>query len=457
LIGRSASLRLGPNRFASSTLFQAAVALPGDGKSPCLGYLRAPVGAIDQELDDEFQSEKALYLEKCQAKPKHKPAPPIPRRVVLEDATMEACFRALSKNPRGLLWCLDELGTLVSGLNQYKRGAGNDRPNLLKIWAGLSVVIDRVLNELGEPIRIHHPSLSITGNLPPASLADMINRRGDDGFIDRWLFVYPDRRPKLKSHQRGSVSDEATLDWSRVCRNLWNRPLDLRDNRRCPHVAHFSDVGRATFNRLYDQHVEEVNAADFPDALRGPWAKLEEYAGRLCLVLTMLWYAADPRADSDLLPSVGQDRGRDAWRLVGYFKSNHRRVRAALEGRGRTNDGARLVLNWISNHPEEDTLPESELTRTYPRFRDDRALLEDSLVWLEQRNAIRRTGQDPRTGKPGRKPGPVWEIHPELRQTENTDNPENARSNAAPFGRFADSPDCPYGDEDAGRDCTWVG
>src|SRR5258705_11347711 len=103
--------------------------------------------------------------------------------------------------------CNDEPATLVLGLNQYKGGSGNDAPNLMKIWAGASVVIDRVLNDLGEPIRIPHPCLSITGNLPPANLADMVNRRGDVGFLDRWLYVYPDRRPKLKSRQRQPVID----------------------------------------------------------------------------------------------------------------------------------------------------------------------------------------------------------------------------------------------------------
>ena len=218
LIGRSASLQLGSNWFAQPCLFQASVALPGDGKSPCLDYATAPVRDIDRGLAEAFEVEKEVYrsavddfelAKKQKNAPSSRPRPPVPRRVYVDDTTLEAAFRVLSGNPRGLLMIRDELSALVLGLNQYKGGGGSDRPNLLKVWSGKSVLIDRVLNEFGEPIRIPHPLLCITGNLPPGMLVEMVNRRGDDGLIDRWLFVYPDRRPKLKSSQRRPVRNEA--------------------------------------------------------------------------------------------------------------------------------------------------------------------------------------------------------------------------------------------------------
>src|SRR5262249_19839603 len=42
LIGRSASLLMGANHFAHACVFQANVALPGDGKSPSLDYATGP-------------------------------------------------------------------------------------------------------------------------------------------------------------------------------------------------------------------------------------------------------------------------------------------------------------------------------------------------------------------------------------------------------------------------------
>jgi hypothetical protein len=465
LIGRSASLLLGSNWFASACLFLANVALPGDGKSPCLEYATGPIGAIDRELADEFAVEKQTYRDALEAyeqgkKSKagggsnFKPVPPIPRRVNIDDVTMEAVFRVLAANPRGLIMIRDELSALILGLNQYKRGGGNDRPNLLKVWSGKQILIDRVLNVFGEPIRIYHPHLGIAGNLPPGMLGAMVNRRGDDGFIDRWLYVYQDRRPKLKSSQRRPVSNEAIRGWTDVARNLWNRPMDTSEAHPRPHVVYFSNNGKAEFNRLHDAHVDEVNASDFPDALRGPWSKLEEYAGRLCLILTLLRHAADPTADPHSLPLAEPDAARDAWCLVDYFKSHHRRVRAYIEGKGMGGapEGARLVLNWIRNHPDQVSIPQSELTRTYPPSRYDRALMEDGLLWLQQRNALRRTLKPDRPpGSPGRPSAPVWQIHPDLLGAqaiqENLEKPPAGTSREPSRGDSPDSPELPDDEE----------
>jgi hypothetical protein len=450
LIGRSTSLQLGDNWFASPCIFLANVAMPGDGKSPCLRYAMEPVRRIDLELAEEFANLKEAYQEKLKADKDSAGPPPVPRRVVVEDTTMEACARALAANPRGVLMSLDELSTLITGLNQYKGGRGNDRSNLLKMWSGSSVLIDRVRNEFGEPIRIPHPHLSIAGNLPPALLGELAGGRGDDGLIDRWLFVFPDRKPKLKSAQRRPVSNKAIKAWVEVAMRLWDRQLDQQERRPCPHVISFSAQGKAEFDRLNDEQTDEVNAAEFPDWLRGPWSKLEEYAGRFCLILVMLRHAADPDAGLQPLPTVGPAVAHDAWRLVAYFKRQHRRVRAYLQGKGLGGapEGAKLILNWIGNHPERDSFSGSDLTRAYPPSRGyDRATMEDGLLWLRDRNAIRLA---PAPGRPegvvGRKPSPTWQIHPETpRAQENQGFQQNGAESA-------ENPDSPAPHPSSGGD-----
>ena len=47
-----------------------------------------------------------------------------------------------------------------------------------------------------------------------------------------------------------------------------------------PHVAYFTPDGKARWEERYNAHSAEMNAADFPPFLRGPWGKLREYAGR---------------------------------------------------------------------------------------------------------------------------------------------------------------------------------
>ena len=51
-------------------------------------------------------------------------------------------------------------------------------------------------------------------------------------------------------------------------------------------------------------HHAEQEADDFPDALEGPWGKLEAYAARLALILHLMDLASDPtRARRTTRPS----------------------------------------------------------------------------------------------------------------------------------------------------------
>jgi hypothetical protein len=222
--------------------------------------------------------------------------------------------------------------------------------------------------------------------------------------------------------------------------------MDVSEGDPRPHVIYFTNPGKAAFDRLYDRHVDEVNDPSFPDHLRGPWSKLEEYAGRLCLTLTLLRHAADPTADPEALPRANVREAEDAWRLIDYFKAHHRRVRAYLDGKGLGGapEGVRLILRWLRNHPEVTAFPESELTRDIPPLRKDRAALEDGLLWLQGKRALRRLPEPERPkGTRGRKAAPVWEAHPSIRSSENSDNSDNCPVAIAAEGVGPISPNCP--------------
>ena len=467
VIGRTAHLALAPNWFASACLFHANLALPGDGKSPCLDYMMKPVTRIERELAEEFREEREEYTEELEEFNRQKkenkssggpavgeeseaPKPQVPVRLFIDDSTTEAYLRTLAGNERGLLLCNDELAVLLLGMNQYKGKGGNDLPILLKVWSGKHIVIDRVKHEFGEPTHIYSPHMGITGNLPPAMLAAMVSKRGDLGFLDRWLFVYPNRRPKLKSGERGHVSDETIGQWNSLVRNLWARTMDKVDAQAIPYVVQFTDEGKVEYDRLYDLHVDELNSADFPISLRGPWSKLEEYAGRFCLILALMHGGADQASDSPDRIEVGPSIVRGAWRLVEYFKSQHRRVRAALEGKGVIGvpDGARLILNWINNHPEVESFPQSELTRTYPPSRYDRATMEDGLSWLVKKTPSAEPlcpnglqGHPVRSRPLSGRFTPTSVAHPEIQ--ENQENSGLRSPSACILGNSSDPPDSP--------------
>ncbi len=415
VIGRSVALLLKHGYFVGSTIYAACIGPPSDGKTPALKAVAAAARAIDNQLEGEYAQAFERWKSETAAKPKdtRTPPPPKPRRIDIDDATIEVLPMILEHNPRGLVMIRDELSALLLGMNQYKGGKGYDRASFLKIWSGDRIVKDRVNYENSAPIRCPHPALSIVGGLTPDMLAELADPRGRaDGFVDRFLFAYPDPLPVTNWSDRG-IPDDLDKDWCSLIFRLWERGLEHNDGRPVPHVAYFTADGKARWEEQYNSHAMEMNSAEFAPTLRGPWGKLREYAARLTLILTLLNHAADPMADSRKVPQVSSQRVDDAWRLIRYFKSHARRTHAAIAcgpGSGKTR-AVKAIVDWIRGGGllafKEHDVKQARRWMT----QDD---LADALVELTARNAI-RPGPAPQIGPKGGRPSSNWyDVNPTL-------------------------------------------
>jgi Protein of unknown function (DUF3987) len=359
VIGRTVSLNLKGNYFASACLWGVTVAPPGDAKSPGWELASSAVARIDRVLHGEHL-ELIARLEEESTKPlpegkkRTKQSLPRPRRIDVDDITMEDVPLILADNPRGVVRLVDELTAILLGMNQFKSGKGNDRPTLLKIWSGKSLKKDRVGHESNIPVRCQHPFLAIGGGIQPDMLGSMVDASGRaDGFLDRWLFAYPESSPIPEWSEQG-VSDETMADWCDLVDRLWTRQLNVKEGQSVPHVAFLTPDGRAAWVAAYNAHAAEMNAPDFPPSLRGPWAKYREYAGRLALVLACVHHAADPTLDPTDVPQVGGRIVEAAWRLVAYFKTQARRVYHVIaHGPGSGGAAYKSIVEWIREGDRE--------------------------------------------------------------------------------------------------------
>jgi hypothetical protein len=322
-IGRSASLRLRPNYFASTMLFAACVGPPSDGKTPALEAAAAGVRRIDEALAAEYAADcerwEQLASQAALGSKKPKPPPrPKPRRIDVDDMTMEVLPLLLADNPRGLVMIRDELTEFLLGMNQYKAGGkGSDRSIALKLWSGKALKKDRVNHADRAPVRCPHPCISIVGGITPDMLREMADPRGRaDGFLDRFLFAYPDPMPVADWTDQG-IPDDVQDDWCAMVVRLWSRPLTMKDGRPVPHVVRFTRPGMDRWRKHYDAHAREMNAPGFPAPQRGAWGKFRELAGRLVLVLVLIGQASDPTANSDAVPEAG-DLAVDAGRTTRF-------------------------------------------------------------------------------------------------------------------------------------------
>jgi hypothetical protein len=302
-VGNARYLEFGRAHTQAPCLFAVVVGEPGSAKSPALRLVCRP-----------FVNAQCVYLEQWRRELKDwqaeeeesRPPRPVLRRCLVDDFTWESLKTVLADNPRGVAVPLDELSALVCGMGQYKGGRGNDRQMFLKLWSQEAILNDRKSNPDGIPVWIQRPFAGIVGNLQPGlveRLRGEATRGGpapDDGGFDRFLFSFPEELPAIEEQWR-DVSQKSLDAWEKAVKTLLDLEM-VRDEEGGlrPSYLSLSADGKVSWVRFTQIHAGELNAEDFPRHLRGPWAKLRGYCGRLALVLHWLREATGDKVGKEV-------------------------------------------------------------------------------------------------------------------------------------------------------------
>jgi hypothetical protein len=383
-IGQSRALALTRTHEQRPSLYASIVGPTGSLKTPAQKLVVAPLHEAQRRHLDAWRRARAEYecrREAAAVAPKPDPeqphdpdyeetmralgaavataaaplAEPILQRVVVADCTCEALALVLEENPRGVLIDRDELTAWVLAMNAYRAGKGADRQFFLSAWAGREAIVDRKSSHERGPIVLPYPFLCVVGGLPPALLYRLqLGQRGrpadDDGFLDRLLFCYPEELP-CRAERWLEVSDEALAAWRGAVEALAGFAMEAQSGAsgtwRRPHFLRLTATGRQAWERFTQVHADEMNAAEFPAYLRGPWSKLRGYGARLALIVHCLRQVCGEATESDV---DGEDMDRAA-RLVAYFKSHARKVYAAMDA-DPTVAEARRILECLAAHSE---------------------------------------------------------------------------------------------------------
>ena len=317
-IGTSCVLEIKPGWHEAPLLYTAVVAEPGSKKSPALNHAIRPLEARQRQLHMEYTAALDAYAQGAS------PAAPVLAQLFTTDATVEALAVILEQNPRGIAFVQDELTSWVWGMDQYKRGRGADRQRWLSLWNSAPVIINRKNRQ--EPTVLHRPFVCVAGCLPPEVLGDLADERSrEDGFLHRILFAFPD--PMAVTWSDCALSSETQQGYAEVLERLWGLEPDTTHNARPePVVKQFTPEGRAAFVTWLKRHYDELAADDFPEHLRGPYAKLEGYCARLALILHECGGVCN-KAQQEAIDKVSV---QGAISLISYFKHHANRVYGRL-------------------------------------------------------------------------------------------------------------------------------
>lgn len=315
-IGASRRVKIVPGWYEAPCFYAAIIAPPGSGKSPAIGRVQRPV-ILRQEAAYREWKHKMERLTGARTETK-----PILEEYYTTDITVAAVTHRLANNPKGILLASDEIMSWVKSFGQV--GLGNDQDFYLSIWNGQPVKVDRKTGDC--PVTwISYPYISVLGGVQPKRLPELSSGgRGDDGFLDRFLFSFPEiktMKPWMPKDYHGTGTDDLLLSaWEGAVTRLFD--LGLLNEK--PQIIHLTQAGWNHACDWFNNSVlRELEDTGFPEYLRGFWLKLKAYYFRFALVLEYIhWaYSTDPEPTVISIDSL-----RRAEKLVEYFKCHARRV-----------------------------------------------------------------------------------------------------------------------------------
>jgi hypothetical protein len=339
-IGRGKELRIKRGWHVSGGLYAGVVADPGEMKSAAQSAAISPLTGLQAYLRDECKEDLARYakamrehaVKKKLAAKEDQPEPeppehPVLKRCLVDDHTIEALGARLEQNPRGFLCAQDELTGFIRGMDQYKSGGkGNARQQYLKIWSNGAIIVDRKQSD--EPVVVPKPYLTIQGGIQPSVLHEIGDGR-DDGFLDRFLFAYPE--PSFGGYTDEEISERAEDDYDSLINELWRASAETEDEERGtvrPKILTMTPEAKALFKEAKNELAREKWSPGFPANLRGPWSKLDTQLAKLALIIA----AGRAAAEYEDAESVTEEDMRDALRLLEYFKGTTRKIYGQLFG-----------------------------------------------------------------------------------------------------------------------------
>lgn len=410
-------------------LWGALVGAPGEKKSPALKEALAPVRELERAAREANAQERAAYdaefaIHKAQrdafvvkarkrgdrdaltaelrALDDQAPKEPAARRLLINDATVEAVALVLEANPRGVLQSRDELVGWFASFD--KPGHENDRQFYLEAWEGNGEYsFDRISRRSGY---IRGVCLGVLGTIQPGPLAEYFRASANggashDGLMQRFqLLVYPDAAPNRLGCDR-APNDVARARYNATFAKLGELPDPTSEvpALRFDHEAQeFMDVWARDLESAIRAAEQEH------EALGAHFAKYRSLGPALALISHLCESTSS---------AVSLNAATRAAAICGWLESHARRVYgAALAG---PVAAAELLLSRLQKTAD---LPHPFVARdVYRRGWSGlahAATVEAALNTLESHGWVQ--GEDVPSAAQGGRPTRIYRAHPSIRR-----------------------------------------
>lgn len=357
-----------------ANLFCVLVGEPGARKSPAMNRLLKSVESLEQQ-------ERAIYQEQLErwqyevvrskANKEAPPAQPRQKRYIVRDATTEALTELLERNSHGLLAHYDEGAQWMLSFDQYRKGAGGDRPIWLGMWSSQNVTVDR---KTRPGLYVVHPSLSLIAGVQPDILPTFqLDHGRNDGMLDRILWVLPSDRHRQS--RRGTPIPAAIADaFHQLVKKIYESPARTDEHGfPDPPICVLADDARAEYEAFW-QYLQWLMSDQCPrPEVRGVASKME---GQVLRIALALHYARHHAGEEDRHNMVSADTMRRATEIAMYFLATWLEVMDLIRESPETRRLTQLAQFIVKNRGGSTTAREMQQSKQAKTARQAHALLE---------------------------------------------------------------------------------
>ncbi len=243
------------------------------GKTEPQSFMLKPFRTMDNKAfaiyEAEFAEYKRLIRQYKKGQP-NEPEIPLWYQFIVKDATPEALSVICKINKRGIIFDRDELFGWISDFNRYNKSG--EQSTFLSTWMGLSYVINR---KGGEPLNIPEPNINVLGGIQPDLLPKLaMDDRGENGFVARMCFAYPDGDEK-QPYNDAMVPKQLYNEWEQLIIDLVNLPEVYK--------IKLSPEALTIYETWYNNNVNIING-ETSQHLKGVFGKLDIISLRLVIV-----------------------------------------------------------------------------------------------------------------------------------------------------------------------------
>lgn len=199
---------------------------------------------------------------------------------------------------------VDELIGFIKCFNKYR--SGNDEQMWTQLFTGSNIIVNRVSSE---PINIDDTCIGVIGTIQPGLLNEFAKGKIDSGFIDRWLFAYPDKMmyPKLNHDE---IPKDITNTWSDIIGKILKIPYKSKSK-----TLRLTKEAMNEYANWFDNLADQKNEGS--PAFAAMATKIERYCIRFAIVLEIMKYGCG----QSKLKSISLDSIEGAISLCHYFIS----------------------------------------------------------------------------------------------------------------------------------------